>query len=395
MKKVLFVLSVSLFIFVSASRAASFDSPNAKANILVDDDKVQCPNAQYTTIQAAVNAAKSGDVIRVCAGTYPEQVTITTSLTLRADNGVVVDPSTTQTVTDVAGTEAIAFVFAVQGANVDIDGFIVDGSNNGLTECSPRLVGILYQNASGHIRHNAVRHMNLGSSSSVNGCQSGNGIEVETASGSSSSVTVNENSIWDYQKNGITGNEAGTELTADGNTVTGIGPTTGAAQNGIQIGFGAGGTLTNNTIADNVWSSCTSPTACTANATGILIFQSNGVIVRNNSLATNQVGIYVGGDNSRIAMNTISNSVTLIGVALVGNSNAVVRNTLSHADQAGVYIQGNSDRVTDNEFIDASVGILTVSGSTGSVINGNTFFANLVTTQDPAAMRAIAVVPVR
>jgi nitrous oxidase accessory protein NosD len=51
--------------------------------------------------------------------------------------------------------------------------------------------------------------------------------------------------------------------------------------------------------------------------------------------------------------------------------------------------------VTDNEFIDASVGILTVSGSTGSITNGNTFFANLVTTQDPAAMRAIAVVPVR
>jgi parallel beta-helix repeat protein len=126
-----------------------------------------------------------------------------------------------------------------------------------------------------------------------------------------------------------------------------------------------------------------------------LIFESDGVIVRNNSLATNQVGIYVGGDNSRVAMNTISNSVTLIGVALVGNSNAVVRNTLSHADQAGVYIQGNSNRVTMNEIIDASVGILTVSGSTGSMINDNTFFANLVTTQDPAAMRAIAVVPVR
>lgn len=362
---------------------------------MVDDDKVQCPMAQYTTIQAAVNAAQPGDVIRVCPGTYPEQVTITMALTLRADNGVVVNPSTTQTVTDVAGTEAIAFVFAVQGANVDIEGFIVDGSNNGLTECSPRLVGILYQNATGHIRHNAVRHMNLGTSPTVNGCQSGNGIEVESASGSSSSVTVNDNSIWDYQKNGITGNESGTEITADGNAVTGIGPTTGAAQNGIQIGFGAGGTLTNNTIADNVWSTCTSPTVCTANGTGILIFQSDGVIVRNNSLVTNQVGIYVGGDNSRIAANTISNSVTLIGVALVGNDNVVVRNTFTHADQAGIYIQGNSNRVMANQITDASVGILTVSGSTGNTVSGNTFHADLVTTQDPAAMRAIAVVPVR
>ncbi len=395
MKKTLFVVCVSLFALLCVARPALAQISNAKANILVDDDKVQCPTAQYTTIQAAVNAATPGDVIRVCAGTYPEQVTITTPLTLRADNGVIVNPVTTQTVTDVAGTDTIAAVFVVQGVDADISGFIVDGSNNGLTACSPRLVGILYENASGHVRHNAVRHMNLGGSPAVNGCQSGNGIEVETASGSNSSVTVNENSVWDYQKNGITGNEQGTQLMADGNTVTGIGPTTGAAQNGIQIGFGAGGTLTNNTIADNVWSSCTSPTACAFNATGILIFESNGVIVRNNSLATNQVGVYVGGDSSRIASNTISNSVTLIGVALVGNSNVVARNTLTHADQAGVYIQGNSNRVTDNEFIDTSVGILTVSGSTGSVIHGNSFFANLVTTQDPAAMRAIGVVPVR
>ena len=123
MKKVMFLLSVSLFFLVSTSRAAT---------LMVDDDKVQCPMAQYTTIQAAVNAAQPGDVIRVCPGTYPEQVTITMALTLRADNGVVVNPATTQTVIDVAGTEAIAFVFVVQGANVDIDGFIVDGTNNAL-----------------------------------------------------------------------------------------------------------------------------------------------------------------------------------------------------------------------------------------------------------------------
>lgn len=397
MKKTLFVLSVSLFALLYASRPALAQAIGAKANILVDDDKVQCPAAQYTTIQAAVNAAQAGDIIRVCAGTYIEQVTITTSLTLRADNGVIVIPSSvTQNATDVDGVDAIAGVFVVDGVQgVDIEGFIVDGSNSGLSACSPILIGILYQNSSGHVRHNAVRHMSLGSNPSVNGCASGNGIVAETTSGSSSSVEATDNSIWDYQRNGITGNDAGTQLTADGNAITGIGPTTGAAQNGIQIGFGAGGTLTNNTITDNVWSGCTSPTVCTANGTGILIFESNGVIVRNNSLATNQVGIYVGGDNSKVAMNTISNSVTLIGVALVGNDNVVVRNTLSHADQAGIYIQGNSNRVTTNEITDASVGILTVSGSTGNTVNGNTFYANLVTTQDPAAMRAIAVVPVR
>src|ERR1700689_1742022 len=92
-RKILLVLPVSLFIFFSVARPAFSQISNASATILVDDDKVQCPTAQFTTIQAAVNFATSGDVIRVCAGTYPEQVTITTPLTLRADNGVIVIPS--------------------------------------------------------------------------------------------------------------------------------------------------------------------------------------------------------------------------------------------------------------------------------------------------------------
>ena len=44
------------------------------ATLVVDDDKVQCPDAGFTSIQAAVNAANSGDRINVCPGTYREQV---------------------------------------------------------------------------------------------------------------------------------------------------------------------------------------------------------------------------------------------------------------------------------------------------------------------------------
>jgi putative cell wall-binding protein len=44
-------------------------NPTADPVILVDDDKVQCPTAAFTTIQSAVNAASPGDTIRVCAGT--------------------------------------------------------------------------------------------------------------------------------------------------------------------------------------------------------------------------------------------------------------------------------------------------------------------------------------
>src|ERR1700738_1538108 len=62
--------------------------------LLVDDDKVQCPTATFTKIQDAVNAAPNGATIRVCAGTYKEQVTIMSkSLTINGDNGAIVMPT--------------------------------------------------------------------------------------------------------------------------------------------------------------------------------------------------------------------------------------------------------------------------------------------------------------
>ena len=49
--------------------------------LVVDDDKVQCPNAQFTSINAAVAAAQPGDVIRVCPGRYNESVDVNKTLT--------------------------------------------------------------------------------------------------------------------------------------------------------------------------------------------------------------------------------------------------------------------------------------------------------------------------
>ncbi len=51
-------------------------SSASAATRYVDDDRVQCPQATSTTIQAAINAAAALDVIRVCAGRYPEQLTL-------------------------------------------------------------------------------------------------------------------------------------------------------------------------------------------------------------------------------------------------------------------------------------------------------------------------------
>ncbi|WP_314175257.1 right-handed parallel beta-helix repeat-containing protein [Streptomyces winkii] len=68
-------------ILVAACVAAATAFPTvpsqaAQTTLVVDDNGAQCPGAQFTTIQAAINAASSGSTIRVCAGTYNETVSI-------------------------------------------------------------------------------------------------------------------------------------------------------------------------------------------------------------------------------------------------------------------------------------------------------------------------------
>jgi parallel beta-helix repeat protein len=395
MKKFSALFLLVCLVVCSATRPALAQDADKAPNILVDDDKVQCPTAAYTSIQAAVNAAKSGDLIRVCAGTYREQVVIDKSLGLEADNGVIVIPSdVVANATGPSSGDTIAAIIVVENAeNVELEGLIVDGSNNGLTACGPRLIGILYQDASGSIEHNAVRHVRL--SSNLPGCQSGNAIEVESSSSGQSIVSIADNSVDGYQKNGITANEPGSNVSITENAVSGLGPTTGAAQNGIQIGFGAQGRITNNAVADNVYSPCESVAACPANATGILIYQSNGVRVERNTVASSQVGIFIAANNGTIAGNTVFHSVVLDGIALVGNGNSVSTNDISSSDDAAVYIQGNKNTVFDNEFTGAAFGIFKISGSSGTNHYGNQYYATVVRVQDPAPTRSLTPTPSR
>ena len=90
-----------------------------------------------------------------------------------------------------------------------------------------------------HQRGRVDQNVTLNNIGQTTGCQSGRAIYVENtdASASRESVTIEGNTVWHYNKNGIDvrGNVDATIL---GNTVTGNGPVDYIAQNGIVV-YGA------------------------------------------------------------------------------------------------------------------------------------------------------------
>ena len=67
------------------------------ATLKVEEDGAQCGAQAYTTIQAAVDAASPGSTIKVCPGTYAEQVTIDKTLKIKGKAPKVPDCATLPT----------------------------------------------------------------------------------------------------------------------------------------------------------------------------------------------------------------------------------------------------------------------------------------------------------
>ena len=64
-------LAAGMLVIASAPAFAA-----APPTVIVDDDRIQCAHADFTTIQAAVDAAPTGALVRVCPGRYEESVTV-------------------------------------------------------------------------------------------------------------------------------------------------------------------------------------------------------------------------------------------------------------------------------------------------------------------------------
>lgn len=340
---------------------------------------------QFPTISMAVAAAPSGGTVSICPGTYPEQVQITkhlslVGLTIGASDQVVISAAVSggmvQNATDLyPGAEPIAAqIFIEQGVIVNLSNLIVDGSGSGI-ECGPNLVGIYYQNSSGTVNHVVARNQALGPN---NGCQSGQGIFVESGYSipGASNVTIENSSVHGYQKNGITADGNGTTFTISGNDVVGQGPTTGAAENGIQLSDQATGTVYNNRVVDDVYS------PGTYGASGILVYDTGNVMIQSNTVSDTQFGIVVFTDgtydanDNTITSNRVSATHLDDGIDLCSDGNTVKSNTVIASDASGIHIDsgctdaegnttGTGNTVSGNTIVEACAGVLLGNGPAG------------------------------
>lgn len=344
----------------------------------VDDDRRDCPNAQYTSIQAAVNNALAGDSIRVCPGLYQERVRINAgknNLTLFATvrgEAVIQAPAS-------LGADPYAIVRINGAQNIVFRDFTVAGPLPDALFCSTTDVraGLaVIGGGSATIRDNVFRDIRS-TSESLRNCFNGVAVAVGNPfTGDIGTATIVNNFFERYQAEGILVNQSGSSATIDGNDLRGISDSpTNTPQNGIEVSDGATGEVRNNKVEDHRFP------PQTVGSSGIITSNAGRVRIINNQANRNDFGIISAAETNplRVSQNLTTYN-TFDGISLYSTTGAVIKRNSSYSNGFdGIYLAsdatGNTIRRNNalfNLFFDAQDD----SGGGGTGGTANTWLRN-------------------
>jgi Right handed beta helix region len=349
---------VTLVLLTAAALALFAASPAAAATFRVDDDKSQCPDATFTTVQSAVNAAGPGDRVQVCAGTYREQVRIEGP----GKNGLSLEarqPLQAVIQAPVLDTPPNAVVLVRDARRVGIRGFVISGpfTTPGCSETALEHNGVRVDgDGQATVQFNRItqiRNVNP----ALFGCQDGIAVRAgRMGEMQRGSITLSFNLIDEYQKGGVIVDGPGSSGRIERNVIRAaeeVQPF--IAPNGVQISRGAGASVSDNRISENVFSP--GPDA----GTGILLFQlTRGLVeVEDNEVFENDDGISLNDvDGAEIRDNRSHDNVRYDGIFADSESsgnriigNEAVRNAEHdcHDDSVGSRTAGTANTWRDNE----------------------------------------------
>jgi parallel beta-helix repeat protein len=283
-------------------------TPGGSRTLQVPDD--------YSTIQAAIDAADAGDTVHVKAGVYNESVTMKDGIQLIGDgedqvrvrisstNAVLICDGTGKGLvsgmtfehTDKQDTENHYSVIWMKDSGVEIDDSRAqysDGDGIWVQGGSPTISGCVVRGC----RYAGISVTESGAQAVLknNDCADNaqHGISIDESGGADVEGNTCENNKW----NGIFINGNGSTATVDGNQIKGNG------EFGIAFDRGGGGEAVDNLCQENSWSGIAVITAGSApnvhgnrliNNTqwGILVDQRSNPNIGDNQYSGNQSGTY-------------------------------------------------------------------------------------------------------
>jgi len=324
-----------------------------------------CQPGPCQTIAYALIQAPAGATINIAAGTYSESPRITRSVTLNgaAAASTIVAPLLANQLPAPAPINSGSVIIDINGAGINVvvrNLTVRFPSNNypGVANAPVRGIWVT-GGANARIENNIVTEIH---DATISGAQTGDCIRAgDPTRGGSGTFEVLNNQLSRCQKTGVTANQTGTLATITGNTIIdgGTGERNGTtprplgqtvlASNGIQMAFGARGTITNNIIR-NMQCNLPSP-QCGGNidvdistATGILVLgQGVNTVVSGNTITASDDGMSVGPN--------------LFGVG-APNPLAVTGNTLTDNRFRGFTVFSGTTTFRGNTVTGGTVGLL-------------------------------------
>lgn len=241
-------------------------------------------NTYHGTIQGGVDGAVSGDLLDVPAGTYVEQILVDgKDLTIQGagcGTSIIESPALLATQFTTSGPNK-PIVTAINTASVVIDGFTIDGL--GVGNANNRFEGVAFYNAGGAVLNCCIVNID---DTPQTGVQHGVGVWAFNNTGGPYALEVGNTTISGYQKNGMALSGDGLTVDVHDCTTIGSGDVAYIAQNGIQVSFGAGGSITDCSVSDMRY------TPATTVSSGVLIYQGTSVDVDGVTLVDAQEAIY-------------------------------------------------------------------------------------------------------
>ena len=161
-------------------------------------------------------------------------------------------------------------------------------------------------------------------------------------------------------------------------TVTGIGQTTGIAQNGIQVSNGAQATITKTTVSGNECDvSVCGPNALTqTQSTGVLFYgAAKGTLLTDSLIENNDIGVYYA-----------SSDPTLSPKSEVGMTDNVIRNNRYE----GILFDQGRSKIAGNKISAGNVGIMFIQYNGQTYGDDDAVTATIVKGQSVAAIEVLS-----